>query len=42
MIANLGGARWLRPEVETLPVYDQATGEVIERVPLSGGAEVPR
>ena len=40
MIANLVGSRWSRPEAETLPVYNPATGEVIERVPLSGAAEV--
>ena len=40
MIANLVGGRWERPEAETLPVYDPATGEVIERVPLSGAADV--
>ena len=36
MIPNLIGGEWLRPEAETLPVYDPATGEVIEEVPLSG------
>lgn len=40
MIANLVGSRWERPEVESLPVYNPATGEVIEQVPLSGAAEV--
>jgi malonate-semialdehyde dehydrogenase (acetylating) / methylmalonate-semialdehyde dehydrogenase len=40
VIANLVGSRWSRPEAETLPVYNPATGEVIERVPLSGAAEV--
>src|SRR5499427_3055016 len=40
MIANLVGSRWLRPEAETLPVYNPATGDVIEHVPLSGAAEV--
>jgi malonate-semialdehyde dehydrogenase (acetylating) / methylmalonate-semialdehyde dehydrogenase len=40
MIANLVGSHWLRPEAETLPVYNPATGDVIEHVPLSGGAEV--
>ena len=40
MIANLVGSRWERPEVETLPVYNPATAEVIEQVPLSGAAEV--
>src|SRR5947209_19480261 len=42
MIANLIGGRWERPDAETLPVYDPATGEVIEQVPLSGAAEVGR
>jgi malonate-semialdehyde dehydrogenase (acetylating)/methylmalonate-semialdehyde dehydrogenase len=40
VIANLVGATWKRPEAETLPVYNPATGEVIEQVPLSGPAEV--
>jgi malonate-semialdehyde dehydrogenase (acetylating)/methylmalonate-semialdehyde dehydrogenase len=40
VIANLVGARWERPETETLPVYDPASGEVIDQVPLSGAAEV--
>jgi malonate-semialdehyde dehydrogenase (acetylating)/methylmalonate-semialdehyde dehydrogenase len=40
VIANLVGPAWERPEAETLPVYNPATGEVIEQVPLSGPAEV--
>src|SRR6266567_3401220 len=42
MIPNLIGFEWRCPPDETasLPVYDPATGEVIEQVPLSGGAEV--
>jgi len=40
VIANLIGPRWERPDVGTLPVYNPATGEVIEQVPLSGAAEV--
>ncbi|HKF76156.1 MAG TPA: CoA-acylating methylmalonate-semialdehyde dehydrogenase [Candidatus Dormibacteraeota bacterium] len=40
MIANLVGATWQQPEAATLPVYDPATGEVIDRVPLSGAGEV--
>ena len=40
MIANLVGRRWETPEVGTLPIYNPATGEVIEQVPLSGAAEV--
>jgi malonate-semialdehyde dehydrogenase (acetylating)/methylmalonate-semialdehyde dehydrogenase len=40
VIANLIGGAWMRPESETLPVYNPATGEVIEQVPLSGPAEV--
>ena len=40
MIPNLAGGVWRRPEAETLPVYDPATGEVIEQVPLSGANEV--
>jgi malonate-semialdehyde dehydrogenase (acetylating)/methylmalonate-semialdehyde dehydrogenase len=41
MIANLVGAEWRRPEAaESLPVFNPATGEEIERVPLSGPADV--
>lgn len=42
MIPNLVGSDWRRPtsEVASLPVYNPATGEVIEQVPLSGGADV--
>ena len=42
MIANLIGSKWRSPDggVSTLPVYNPATGEVIEQVPLSGGGEV--
>jgi malonate-semialdehyde dehydrogenase (acetylating)/methylmalonate-semialdehyde dehydrogenase len=40
MIANLVGARWERPETESLPIYNPATGDVIEQVPLSGASEV--
>ena len=42
MIANLIGSRWQEPEtaVSTLPVFNPATGEVIDQVPLSGSAEV--
>jgi len=41
MIANLIGGRWIEPAGRTtLPVYNPASGEVIEQVPLSSGAEV--
>ncbi len=41
MIANLIGSQWRPAEVEaSLPVYNPATGEVIEKVPLSGKREV--
>ncbi|HEY3196349.1 MAG TPA: CoA-acylating methylmalonate-semialdehyde dehydrogenase [Candidatus Dormibacteraeota bacterium] len=41
MIANLIGSQWRPAEVEgSLPVYNPATGEVIETVPLSGMREV--
>jgi malonate-semialdehyde dehydrogenase (acetylating)/methylmalonate-semialdehyde dehydrogenase len=36
VIANLVGGRWIRPDGPSLPIYDPATGEVIEQVPLSG------
>jgi malonate-semialdehyde dehydrogenase (acetylating)/methylmalonate-semialdehyde dehydrogenase len=39
VIANLVGGEWRRPEgAESLPVFNPATGEEIERVPLSGPA----
>ncbi|HZO73873.1 MAG TPA: CoA-acylating methylmalonate-semialdehyde dehydrogenase [Ktedonobacteraceae bacterium] len=40
MLANLIGERWIQPERETLPIYNPATGEVIEQVPLSQDQEV--
>src|SRR2546427_7240515 len=40
MVSNLIAGEWRRPERETLPVYNPATGEVIDQVPLSGGVEV--
>jgi len=40
VVENLIGGRWSRPAVETLPVYQPATAEVIEEVPLSGRDEV--
>jgi malonate-semialdehyde dehydrogenase (acetylating)/methylmalonate-semialdehyde dehydrogenase len=40
VVPNLIGGRWLDVEAETLPVYNPATGEVIDHVPLSGAAEV--
>jgi malonate-semialdehyde dehydrogenase (acetylating)/methylmalonate-semialdehyde dehydrogenase len=41
MIANLVGGSWVRPQVAgSLPVYNPASGEVIDQVPLSGAAEV--
>ncbi len=42
MIANLIGFHWRTPPdgVESLPVYNPASGEVIEQVPLSGKPEV--
>ena len=42
MIPNLIGSEWRRPAdgVASLPVYNPATGEVIEHVPLSGAADV--
>lgn len=38
-IKNLIGGAWRVPATETLPVYDPATGQVIDQVPLSGAAE---
>ncbi|TAN33677.1 CoA-acylating methylmalonate-semialdehyde dehydrogenase [bacterium] len=40
MLGNLIGGRWVGTEAEGLPVYNPATGEVIDEVPLSGAAEV--
>src|SRR6202165_2591270 len=42
MIPNLIGSEWRKPPDGTgsLPVYNPATGEVIEQVPLSGTADV--
>lgn len=42
MIQNLIGGHWSAPETQTLPVYNPATGVVIERVPLSPPTEVQR
>ena len=40
MIPYLVGDSWTRSSAATLPVYDPATGAVIEEVPLLGAAEV--
>ncbi len=40
MAKNLIGGIWTMPERETAPIYNPATGEEIDRVPLSGVAEV--
>src|SRR5207244_10766636 len=42
MIPNLIGSRWQEPDsgVSTLLVFNPATGEVIDQVPLSGSTEV--
>jgi malonate-semialdehyde dehydrogenase (acetylating)/methylmalonate-semialdehyde dehydrogenase len=42
LIPNLVGSEWRLPPVGTasLPIYNPATGEVIDQVPLSGGQEV--
>ena len=42
MIPNLVGSQWRVPTDGTasLPVYDPATGQVIDQVPLSGGKDV--
>src|SRR2546427_7627694 len=40
MVSNLIAGEWRRPDRETLPVSNPATGEVIAQVPLSGSAEV--
>jgi malonate-semialdehyde dehydrogenase (acetylating) / methylmalonate-semialdehyde dehydrogenase len=42
LIPNLVGSQWRLPSdgTESLPVYNPATGQVIEQVPLSGSQEV--
>jgi malonate-semialdehyde dehydrogenase (acetylating) / methylmalonate-semialdehyde dehydrogenase len=42
LIPNLVGSRWRVPPdgVESLPVFNPASGEVIEQVPMSGAREV--
>lgn len=42
MIPNLIGAEWRRPAdgTRSMPIYNPATGEVIEHVPLSGSGDV--
>jgi malonate-semialdehyde dehydrogenase (acetylating)/methylmalonate-semialdehyde dehydrogenase len=42
MIANLIGADWRRPADggSTLPIFNPATGQIIDQVPMSGAAEV--
>lgn len=42
MIPNLVGSDWRAPAdgAGTLPIYNPATGEVIDQVPLSGASEV--
>lgn len=42
MIPNLIGGSWEAAERETLPVFNPATGEVIDQVPLSTDAEASR
>jgi malonate-semialdehyde dehydrogenase (acetylating) / methylmalonate-semialdehyde dehydrogenase len=40
VISNLIGGRWVAPDAPTLPIYDPATGEVIDQVPISGAAAI--
>lgn len=40
MIANLIAGQWHRPSTPALPVYNPATEDVLDEVPLSGSAEV--
>src|SRR5919198_827102 len=40
MIANLIAGHWCQPHTPALPVYNPATAEVLDEVPLSGPAEV--
>ena len=40
MLRNLVGGRWVDVDAESLPVYNPATAEVIEQVPLSAANDV--
>ncbi|HET7419860.1 MAG TPA: CoA-acylating methylmalonate-semialdehyde dehydrogenase [Candidatus Dormibacteraeota bacterium] len=40
MLRNLVGGHWVAVDAETLPVFNPATGEVIDQVPLSASREV--
>jgi len=40
VVENLIGGRWSRPSGEVLPIYQPATADVIDEVPLSGGNDV--
>jgi malonate-semialdehyde dehydrogenase (acetylating)/methylmalonate-semialdehyde dehydrogenase len=40
MVPNLIAGARRYPETSTLPIYNPATGEVVDQVPLSGAAEV--
>jgi malonate-semialdehyde dehydrogenase (acetylating) / methylmalonate-semialdehyde dehydrogenase len=42
LIPNLIGSQWRLPTdgMESLPIYNPASGQVIEQVPLSGSREV--
>ena len=40
MIANLIAGHWCQPHTPALPVYNPATEEVLDEVPLSGPTEV--
>jgi malonate-semialdehyde dehydrogenase (acetylating)/methylmalonate-semialdehyde dehydrogenase len=40
MIKNLIGAEWTDVDAATLPIYNPATAEVIDTVPMSGAREV--
>ena len=40
MLPNLIGGTWVRPDVSTLPVFNPATAEVIDQVPLSSKEDV--
>ena len=41
MVPNLVGGQWrAAAELETLPVFNPAPAEIIDRVPLSGAAKV--
>ena len=42
MVPNFINGQWTRPEAKTLPIFNPATGETIDEVPLPPRSEVDR